>query len=52
MAKWIFLPSVMILFVFINLSYADTTIQWNEAHNYYGQNVEVTGKIVCKAGRP
>ena len=46
MAKWIFLPSVMILFVFINLSYADTTIQWNEAHNYYGQNVEVTGKIV------
>ena len=30
----------MALFVFINLSYADTTIQYHEAHNYYGQYVD------------
>jgi len=46
MKRWISLPLVAPIFIFLNISLAGQLIQWNEAHNYYGQHVTVEGKIV------
>lgn len=37
---------VLSIVVFFNTSLAGQIIQWNEAHNYYGQNATVEGTIV------
>ena len=46
MRKFISTLAIVCLLIFLSLSYATQVIQWNEAHNYYGQYVTVKGKIV------
>ena len=46
MKKYISLFGIVCLFIFLSLAHPTQIIQWNEAHNYYGQHVTVAGKIV------
>ena len=46
MRKRIFLFGLVCFFILFGLSQANQVIQWNEAHNYYGQHLTVKGKIV------
>jgi len=46
MRKKVVLILVLSFLLLYGLTYASQVIQWNEAHNYYGQHITVEGKIV------